>query len=216
MHKILLQKAGTSALYGGQAKQQRRLRFKMQKNILMEMVRRQGNWLLRKVVVVWTLLPSWHKWKQNWFCAHCHSKKNCTSVPRGWEKWEGTCVYVLKWESGQGPEGTRRLYHLCPTQGFSSLSCCSPPRVPQGWKGPRGGKVQTLMPEVLACPGVAQPSRAGFALGFVKGHLKGLVLSQVGQVPGKATLSGAHRPAAIASAVFPQRMPPPVVGFLCF
>ena len=87
---------------------------------------------------VWTLLPSWHKWKQNCCCAHCHRKKNCTSVPEGGRNG-GVVVFALKWESGQGPASTSRLYHLYPIPGFSSPSCCSPPQVPQGWKGPREG-----------------------------------------------------------------------------
>lgn len=150
------------------------------------MVRRHRSWLLRKVVFMWILLPSRYKWKQNCCYAHCHRKKNCTRVPEGRRNQRG-CVFVF-WNRRvvRAPRAPAGSTPSGPPQGSAPHPAVLLHGWPRAGRDPRGG----MEPEVLGCPGVGQPGRDGFALWFVKGHLKGLGLglTWVGEVRGKATV----------------------------
>lgn len=100
----------------------------------MEMVRRHGSWLLRKVVFMWLLLPSQYKWKQNCFYAHYHRKKNCTRVPGGGRNWRG-CVFVF-WNGRvvRAPRAPAGSTPSSPPQG----SAPHPAVLLHGW--PRAGR----------------------------------------------------------------------------
>lgn len=181
----------------------------------MEMIGRHGNWSLREVAFLWTLLPSWHKWKQNRCCVHCHRQKSYTSVPRGGRNGRGgVFVCVLKWESGLGPEGTGRFYHLCPILLLALwfVVCASPG---EGWTDPGaqgvGVPYHGAAWQSWACSAVCQgaPEELGFGLWIESGGWSPRKGCSLKCLP-------TYHPAMIASAMFPKWTPPDTAGVLCF
>lgn len=177
----------------------------------MEMAWRHGNWLLREVAFVWTsclLDINGSKTAAARIATGRKTAHLCQGVGemgggRVFVFWNGRAVRALRAPAGSTTSAPLQGSAPCPA---ALLHGC-----PRAGRAP--GEGRTLVPKVPGCPGVAQPGRAGFALWFVKRHLKssglGFGLGQVGEVPGKC--SPTHHPAVIASATFPKWTPPHVV-----
>lgn len=109
----LVQRSRTPAPYGEQGKKPGKIKVQNKEKyfngdgmMAQKLIAQEGGFCV-------TLQPSWRKQKQKCCCHGCR-KKTCTSVPgSGTNSME--VVYVLKWECGQGPEGTSSLCLLCPS-----------------------------------------------------------------------------------------------------
>lgn len=158
MNKSLFRDQEHLLLMVNRVKNQGKLRFKIRRNILMEMVWRHRNSLLKKVVFVWpcSLLGVNRSKSAAAMAAGRKPAHQCQGVGQiAWGlfmSWNGSVVRVLRAPAASASSAPAWLRFPA---WLSSSSCCSPP-----W----GGRD----------PGAAQPGRAGFALCMVKGHLQGL------------------------------------------